>query len=1049
MYRRYLILLVLILPGFIVPSIVATRIVLNPVDGAVPLIEPRLRMEIQSSGEGTSALLEFNDELTASEISQAESLGISFTRRGSSLVNVGRIYSAEVTSADNLHALKELGLVRATSGTKQFVPSITSSVPAMNADDVWNNIELDGSPVDGTGVTVAILDTGISWMHPSFWRQSPGQYHTIEDNGNYYVDLDDDSIADANEGPIATVNTFVAPNVPYAADYMYMNVDGISGFSFVSGDRWLGGIDANDDSVITLGVEDVVLLDVSKVAILYDQPESTVYVRGVNLTLGASVSDMHGHGTHVASTVAGGQIGFTSYVGVAPGADLIIIKSDLQSADILDGVNFAVENDAEIINMSFSSYLGFLDGTDIEDLLVSEAFIRYGVVSVTAAGNLADKNKHARFLCPIGENGSATFNVNNAPDYSFISLLWHSSDNDERIILTSPTGVDIDLGMFSQNPHRSWQIDENELKAYAFTDISAKGLNNIIVQISTQEHLWADGSWTMTVDNPTGESVWVDAYTWDGQWETTNMRVTGNIDPTRTISSPGTADMAITVAAYSEASENILSSSSKGPRVDGIPKPTVAAPGANIRAASQSPTLPLWVRKDGTSMATPHVSGAMALILQASGESSPWLAYSALVNGAGGSSDHYETASPYWGHGLVDALHSVMHVLEAPSTDGTPSSNWVGVPELFSDTEDLSIVGELDITSVKTFLDNDTVGLAVFSRGVPDYSGTNVLSIGWDSDSNPGTGQNGADLLVNITGGTANVFEWGGSSYLPSSLTAIWWVDENTVIMRIESVTLGIRGDVSVSTHNSTHANLDQAGPGTLQDSLRPMMMELTMESVDGSFLFDLIVDDRDTPIAQVTTKWDIVDGPLTVLNTSSRTGERSFTVTVTPDLTGTDYINSLLLNITSEALSVVLPPVILSTQIGSNLVFSSATLDQEIVRIGLFMNDRVSGELVLDGFSLASLVYIAFESDSGSWLNFSLSSGTGVYTFDYSPSYFQLGSHEVYAVAMGIDVPGTELHFATMTIVQDYTIVTLGAVVFIVGVVAYVLVQRRRSIVE
>ena len=116
---------------------------------------------------------------------------------------------------------------------------------------------------------------------------------------------------------------------------------------------------------------------------------------------------------------------------------------------------------------------------------------------------------------------------------------------------------------------------------------------------------------------------------------------------------------------------------------------------------------------------------------------------------------------------------------------------------------------------------------------------------------------------------------------------------------------------------------------------------------------------------------------------------------------------------------------------------------------MGFLMNDRVSGELILEGFALASIVYIAFYSDTGSWLNFSLTSGTGVYIFDYPPSYFQLGSHEVYAVALGLEVPDTELHFATLTIVQDYTIVTLGAVALIVGVCAYVIIQRRRGNIE
>jgi hypothetical protein len=502
--------------------------------------------------------------------------------------------------------------------------------------------------------------------------------------------------------------------------------------------------------------------------------------------------------------------------------------------------------------------------------------------------------------------------------------------------------------------------------------------------------------------------------------------------------------MAIAVAAYSESSSNIMASSSKGPRVDGSPKPTVAAPGYSINAAKQTPTYPLWVRKDGTSMAAPHVSGVLALILQASGETSHWLDYSALINGAGGQLSHYEVASTSWGHGLVDALWSVTHVIESPASDDTPLSNWIGVPELIGDPNDLGILAELDITSVKTFIDGASLGFAVTSRGTPDYQGTNVLSIGWDSDSNPGTGENGADYVVNVTGGVSEVYEWNSSSYILSSLTSTWWTNENAVLLRIQSVTLGTRGDVTISTHNATVANADVAGPGELGNMLRPLMRDVSLEFSDGDFLVHTSVEDRDTLIEHVTVNWDIVDGSLTVLNTSSRTGETTFTITVPESLVGTQYINSLLFNISSEVQYLILPPIMLSTQIGPHLVFTSGSLDQEVVRIGLFMYDRVSGEVVLEGFALAFVVYLAFYSETGSWLNLTVNSGTGVYSFDFTPSHFQLGSHDVYAVAIGQDVPSTEMNFATLTVVQDFTIVTLGVGLLIVGAGVYVIIQRR-----
>ena len=1048
MYRRYIILTILLIPIFIAPASVVAKVELNSVISQNgPLIESRLKMEIQTSPKAVSALLEFKEPLTDSEILAAESHGVTFVRRGSSLVNVGRIYSVEVDDLSSLDSLTNFGLIKATSGSKQYVPSLSSSVPAIKADDVWTNLHRDGGAVNGSGVTVAVIDTGAYWTHPSFWRASPGEYQVRDAGTHYYVDLNGDNNEDYGEGPIdAVVDMTVGPDFTYASDYMYINVDGVGDFNYASGDRWVGGIDANDDNVITLISEKVVLLNESKIAILYDQENSHVYVRGVNLTLAMSVTDSIGHGTHVASTIAGGQIGMTSYVGVAPGADLIIIKSPLQSADILDGISFAIENDADIINMSFSSYLGFLDGTDLEDLAVSEAFLKYGVLTTAAAGNLADKNKHARFSALPGASGSANLVITSPPEYSFLSLLWHSSDRDEHILLTPPSGDVIDLGEFSEIAQQAWALDTENISAYVFADISIRGLNNLIIQISTADHFWANGVWNITVTNDAGDSVWIDAYAWDGQWETAHTYFQTSVDSGRTISSPGTADCAVTVAAYSESTHEIMSSSSRGPRVDGTPKPTVSAPGDNINAARNGVRSPLWTSKDGTSMASPHVAGALALIRQASGKDSAWLDYSALVNGAGGTASHLETASPSWGHGLTDALWSVIHVLDSPSTDGKTISDWFGISNLIVSATNLSIDGSLDITSAKVFLDNATIGLAISMRTTPDFQGTDVLTIGWDNDSNGSTGVNGADIVVNITGASSEVFEWNGSSYDPSMLTSFWWISSNAVIVRVEGITPGARGLITLTTHNSTLSNIDQAGPDAIVDSLLPLMDELQLEFNDGSMFAHVTSRDRDTSPTLQAVAWSIVDGPLDILNTSERVGDNQFTIIIPEELVGSDYLNSLLVNITSDGATLLLPLVLLSSQIGPYLMFSLAMLDHDVVRVGFLMNELISGELVLDGFAFASMVYIAFHSESGTWLNFTLSSTNGIYNFEISPSYFQLGSHEVYAIAIGQVVPDVELNFATLTVIGDNTVLAIGAAALVIGCIVMLVIRRRRG---
>ncbi|KJY37237.1 hypothetical protein VR45_09350 [Streptomyces sp. NRRL S-495] len=369
--------------------------------------------------------------------------------------------------------------------------------------------------------------------------------------------------------------------------------------------------------------------------------------------------DPDGHGSHVAGVAAGiGLPGCCSpdrITGIAHEADLAIVRSTFHTFDDLQAAKYLLEQQwiptgtpkpPVVVNMSSFETSTAHDGTSpeeqgLDDLLIG-ATRRSLVLIAGNTGGQAQPNQLAQFS--EGQHASGTVPANRSVTVGLdilsgdtaadLLFVWYPGPGRLNFTLTPPQPVGGPaMAPVVPNPDpTSTSVKrtvgqgptQHVLFVASHVGVEPNRKNRIIAQlnpvtaVAPLQSQIAPGVWTITLTETQGTVTPFDCWTNPSLTEQPARFVPANQDPTRTVSSPGTARLPLTVGAYNPANDRLADFSGRGPTADFRLKPEVCAPGVRIFSAKSGGIHPdLLAVMSGTSQAAPYVTGVIALMFQA------------------------------------------------------------------------------------------------------------------------------------------------------------------------------------------------------------------------------------------------------------------------------------------------------------------------------------------------------------------------------------------------------------------------------------------------
>lgn len=343
--------------------------------------------------------------------------------------------------------------------------------------------------------------------------------------------------------------------------------------------------------------------------------------------------DTNGHGTFLAGIAAGSEDDENDFTGVAPGAQIAVVKLKeakqnlkdyyfvkegalaYQENDIMMGVKYLRQLALSqrlpvVICIGLQNNLGSHSGESFISEYLNTVSNALGNMIVVAAGNMANQRKHFLGNLSIGE-AETDVEVRVGDNVrGFCMELWGDSPDIFSVSIVSPTGEVV--------PRIMGGIGNENVYDFIFEDTTVYVSYQISVGYSGAELIFmrfevpAAGIWTIRVFNTRQVRgrfhIWLPNTEFVGE-DTYFLRPEANV----TVTSPGNAGGPITVGAYNHYDGSIYLNSGRGYTRTDLVKPDFVAPGVNVYGPLPNNR---YGRLTGTSVAAAHTVGAVALLVE-------------------------------------------------------------------------------------------------------------------------------------------------------------------------------------------------------------------------------------------------------------------------------------------------------------------------------------------------------------------------------------------------------------------------------------------------